>query len=528
FLPCLAAAAAAHAAASWTARSSTFEASAAVRWSGPAPASRPARPSGPGDLPPLPPGRTLAALAAGALQARGDGSGSDPRALEALVSGATRIRLAAEPGEAVITAASEVSGRAARLAGAVAGAALAWLEDAAQGRIAERIVEVRARVQRLQRDREVAAQALLGLAAGHPAPALRARAARLDEEARRSESALRRLESLRPDALAHDALGAPRLDEEREIRAPSRVAGLLAFAAAAAALAGAFALAQERCDTRFRGPRDLVRSLRLRVLGSVPPVPTGGTPRRPGLWTQAEAESFLTLASRVNALGRALEIRSLAITSCGAQEGKTNVAASLAVALAGRGRKVILVDGCLDRPALERLFGLRQREGLAELLAALEAGPGTPGEAAQAFAEERLLEAAAPTPIANLRVLGAGGAHEGRGGTAPLVEKRFLQPLLLRLARASDLVICDTPPVSGEPSALAIAAAADACLLVIRARSTERCEVEWARSRLLESQASVLGLVLNQGDPEEVDGPEPAPATEETHDRSHERTVCIP
>jgi protein-tyrosine kinase len=77
------------------------------------------------------------------------------------------------------------------------------------------------------------------------------------------------------------------------------------------------------------------------------------------------AEKFRALATRLENLRQKKEMRSLQITSGGINEGKTLVAANLAVTLARHGRsKVLLVEGDLHRPGLADLLGLNDLKGL--------------------------------------------------------------------------------------------------------------------------------------------------------------------
>ena len=78
------------------------------------------------------------------------------------------------------------------------------------------------------------------------------------------------------------------------------------------------------------------------------------------------AEKFHALMTRLETLRLQRELKSLQVTSSVTSEGKTLVAANLAVTLAKRSNaKVLLVEGDLRRPALTPLFGLTKLRGLA-------------------------------------------------------------------------------------------------------------------------------------------------------------------
>lgn len=79
------------------------------------------------------------------------------------------------------------------------------------------------------------------------------------------------------------------------------------------------------------------------------------------------AEKFRALAVRLDAIRRQHEMKSLQVTSSVINEGKTFVAANLAVTLAKySGSKTLLIEGDLHRPTLGSMFGLKPMEGLSD------------------------------------------------------------------------------------------------------------------------------------------------------------------
>lgn len=81
------------------------------------------------------------------------------------------------------------------------------------------------------------------------------------------------------------------------------------------------------------------------------------------------AEAFRLLGVRIRHLRRERPLGKLLITSTLPQEGKSMVAANLACSLAGEaGRRVLLLDGDLRRPAAERTLGVTVKSGLSEYL----------------------------------------------------------------------------------------------------------------------------------------------------------------
>jgi len=172
-------------------------------------------------------------------------------------------------------------------------------------------------------------------------------------------------------------------------------------------------------------------------------------------------------------------LHSIVLTSATPGEGKTTLAAHLAIANAGRGKKTLLVDGDLRRPSLHSKFGLNPQTGLSNVLT---------GELSW---EEVVV------PIegkSNLSLIPAGlGSHRA----ADLIGPR-LATLLDEFAKEYDLVILDSPPLVGFAECLQMAAAADGVLIVSLAGETKRRAVAEAIGTLRRLRANILGVVLNQ------------------------------
>jgi len=172
-------------------------------------------------------------------------------------------------------------------------------------------------------------------------------------------------------------------------------------------------------------------------------------------------------------------LHSIVLTSATPGEGKTTLAAHLAIANANRGKKTLLVDGDLRHPSLHSKFGLNPHTGLSNVLT---------GE----LSWEQAVVAIEGT--ANLSLIPAGlGSHRA----ADLIGPR-LSTLLDEFAKEYDLVILDSPPLLGFAECLQMAAAADGVLLVSRAGETKRGAVAEVIAALRRLRANIVGVVLNQ------------------------------
>src|SRR4030095_12728275 len=126
-------------------------------------------------------------------------------------------------------------------------------------------------------------------------------------------------------------------------------------------------------DTAIHTPDDLKQDLDFPLLGSIAAFRLPQEERgRVALLVQArppspEAEVFRAVRTSIMAARSELPSKALLLTSVTPGEGKTMVAANLAVALAQAGRKVLLVDADMRKPRLGKL------------LHTCDAGPGLEG-----------------------------------------------------------------------------------------------------------------------------------------------------
>lgn len=199
--------------------------------------------------------------------------------------------------------------------------------------------------------------------------------------------------------------------------------------------------------------------------------------------SSTSAEAYRTLRTNLLFSASRQFVRRLIVTSASPKEGKSITAANLAVAFAQQGQRVLLIDCDLRRPALHKVFSIRQRPGLTEVL----------------NGEVVLAAAILKTAIPNLCVLPAGAIStnpsELLGGSTMLV-------LLDSLSANYDTVLIDTPPLLAASDAAILSKIADGVLVVVRAGMTERAAVQEGMYQLVNVGACILGTVLNDPDAE--------------------------
>lgn len=192
----------------------------------------------------------------------------------------------------------------------------------------------------------------------------------------------------------------------------------------------------------------------------------------------AAAEAFRTLRTNIQFASLDNSLHLLSITSTSTDEGKSLVAANLAVTMAQAEQRVILVDGDLRRPALHAIFGLSNEHGLTSMLFASE---GTPAPLQDTGIHGLQLLASGPLPPRPADILGS----------------RRMGEILQSLRGAADVVIIDTPPILAVSDAVVLAPRVDGVMIVLQAGRTRREHAKQARVILEKAKANVIGVVLN-------------------------------
>ncbi|MBA2446166.1 MAG: polysaccharide biosynthesis tyrosine autokinase [Nocardioidaceae bacterium] len=201
------------------------------------------------------------------------------------------------------------------------------------------------------------------------------------------------------------------------------------------------------------------------------------------------SEAYRTLSTNVRFLLAASTTRSrgarggsaVMVSSAEASEGKTSVAANLAVAAARVGLDVIVVDADLRHPMLSELFGLGGSAGLSDVLA-------TGGAV-----HDHVLDVG----IANLRVLPGGSVPPN---PAELLASPGAQDLLSQLSQDCDLLILDSAPILRVADSLELVTHVDLVLLVARNAVSRLRNVSAAVDRVQQAGGELSGAVFNDVD----------------------------
>ena len=194
------------------------------------------------------------------------------------------------------------------------------------------------------------------------------------------------------------------------------------------------------------------------------------------------------------------------ITSAGPEEGKSVTAANLAVTLANRGMRVLLIDADLHRPVQHQIFGLENEVGLSTLLLADSENAQKPESEREKQTLKQLDQCIQITDITNLKVITSGFVPSNPAQVlGSSLMKRWIDAF--RSANNIDIVIIDTPPVLLFADATIVGTITEAeALLVIDSQRARTQAALKAKERLTEVGMEVKGLILNRVNPRDEMG----------------------
>jgi capsular exopolysaccharide synthesis family protein len=258
------------------------------------------------------------------------------------------------------------------------------------------------------------------------------------------------------------------------------------FAALAAFLGGTFVVSyRDLKKSKIHNVEEVANDLEIKVIGTLPALPnrylvapTDTTPTGNGHWFKLLAEAISYVRTCLLAPQEGQPNQVLMIASALAQEGKTMLAAHLAVSIAETGRRTLLIDGDLRRPSLAGLFDVPATEGFCEALRG----------------EIDVLAAVSPTPIDGLFVLPAGRC-------CPEVLRKLtrgsLPELFLKLRGEFDNILIDSSPLVPVSDSLLLAKHVDGVVLCVRQHVSRGPAVFNALQRLRGQRVPVCGVVVN-------------------------------
>jgi len=214
---------------------------------------------------------------------------------------------------------------------------------------------------------------------------------------------------------------------------------------------------------RLRTGRDVERSIPRIIAQDCPQSPV--------------AEAYQMLQANLKFLSSDQAIKTMVITSSAPREGKSEVSANLATAIAQVGHRVLLVDADMRHPTQHHAWDLTNGMGLSNILV-----------------DQLDFRGQVQRVMPNLDVLMAGVLPPN---PVALLDSNRMSALIQEFSQEYDYVLFDTPPLSGTADASVLGKMVDGLLLVVRPGVVNSRSAQATRDFLEQSTQTVLGIVAN-------------------------------
>lgn len=241
----------------------------------------------------------------------------------------------------------------------------------------------------------------------------------------------------------------------------------------------------EYLDDTLKIPEDVERMLDLPVIGFIAEMESnkkGESEVHVALQPRSPvSEAFRSLRTNLEFSAVDRPLRTILITGAEAGDGKTTIAANLAVIIAQGGKRVMLLDADLRRPRIHRFLGIQNRVGLTDLFrSSLNVGAVT--------------NKWAGSNSKGMAVITSGSLPPN---PSELLGSQKMDQILTEIVNLVDVVVIDSPP-SIVSDAQILAAKVDCVLLVVQPGKTHAGAARAMREQLERAGAHIVGAVFNR------------------------------
>ena len=196
------------------------------------------------------------------------------------------------------------------------------------------------------------------------------------------------------------------------------------------------------------------------------------------------AEQYRTIRTNIQFSNVDQDIKTIVVTSSGAEEGKSTTSSNLATVYAQQGLNVLLIDADLRKPTGHYTFRLENHIGLTNVLTR----------------QSTLAQAVQESEIPHLSVLTSGPIPPN---PSELLASAQMAELLKEMKEQFDMIIFDTPPILAVADAQILANQVDGTILVVSSGKTEKDAALKSKELLSNAKGKLLGVVLNNRKVEE-------------------------
>lgn len=191
------------------------------------------------------------------------------------------------------------------------------------------------------------------------------------------------------------------------------------------------------------------------------------------------SEQYRTIRNNIHYAANGSKVRSLLVTSPSEGEGKSTTTVNLAVCMAQRGDRVLIIDAHFRNPIINKIFNVQTSPGLSNVL----------GQ------QLDVREAVYNTEVEGLDILPSGQRFYN---STELLDSQLMVDIMAFATEHYDMVLLDCPAVLGVSDTNALVNKCDGVLLIIKSGKTQQELALEAKRALQFAKANILGVILNK------------------------------
>lgn len=249
-------------------------------------------------------------------------------------------------------------------------------------------------------------------------------------------------------------------------------------------------------DKPFRSPEEITDKLGVPVIGHIPffnrdkadeSSPIAGSICVYHQPKSKLAEAYRGIRTALYFGTRAKGQKVIQVSSPNPNDGKSTMAANLAVAVAQSGKRTLIFESDFRRPCVHKLFGIDRKVGVTSVISG----------------ESELSDAIQETGIENLYALSCGPEPPN---PSELVSSARYAELIELLREQFDYVFIDTPPLMAVTDPSVVATRVDGILMTIRISTLSQQDCVRSAELLSSLGANLLGVIVNGVDNQDRSG----------------------
>ncbi|MEO0234046.1 MAG: polysaccharide biosynthesis tyrosine autokinase [candidate division WOR-3 bacterium] len=245
---------------------------------------------------------------------------------------------------------------------------------------------------------------------------------------------------------------------------------------------------KEYIDDSVKDIDEIERELKVNIIGNIPLIKLKNgksmISERGKLLTEVPenspiVESYKILRTNLLYLSEGTQTPKIIVVSSATKgEGKSTTASNLSIVLAQLDKKVLLIDGDLRRPVIDKLFNLSFDKGFTNILKG----------------ETSVEKVIYPSGIENLWIIPYG---ERTTHSTELLEGKLTRKIFEQLRNMFDFIIVDSSPILSVADPTIISRLSDGLLWVVQFKKAKKRELHYTKKLLKNLNIPLVGFVFN-------------------------------